>query len=350
MTKFHHRKGLSLSDRRKIAIAAGLLLIIAFFGSAVLVRKAYQDNLKPLSSSNAGIVVTIKPGTAPGQIAVILKEKNVIRSDWAMEWYIRNHNLRDKLKAGTYLFKPSESVPEIAEAIASGDVATDLVTILPGRRLDQIRNDLIKAGFKPANVDKALEPSQYADSPALADKPEGASLEGYLYPESFEKTADTDASHIIKQSLDEMALHLTPDIRAAFNEKGLTVHEGVILASIVEQEVNNPTDRALAAQVFLKRLDMNMPLGSDVTAFYGAVKAGHEPSVGFDSPYNTRIHAGLPKGPISNVSDSSLKAVAYPSDTQWLYFVAGDNGKTYFSKTLTEHEALTKKYCKKLCN
>jgi UPF0755 protein len=350
MTKFHHRKGLSLSERRKIAIVAGLLLIIAFFGSAVLVRKAYQDNLKPLSSSNAGIVVTIEPGTAPGQIAVILKEKNVIRSDWAMEWYIRNHNLRDKLKAGTYLFKPSQSVPEIADAIASGDVATDLVTILPGRRLQQIRNDLIKAGFKPDNVDKALEPSQYSDNPALADKPEGASLEGYLYPESFEKTADTDASHIIKQSLDEMALHLTPDIRAAFNKEGLTVHQGVILASIVEQEVSNPTDRAMAAQVFLKRLEMNMPLGSDVTAFYGAIKAGHEPSVGFDSPYNTRIHAGLPKGPISNVSDSSLKAVAYPSDTQWLYFVAGDNGKTYFSKTLAEHEALTKKYCKKLCN
>lgn len=350
MTKFHHRKNLNLSDRRKIAIVAGLLLLIALLGSAVLVRKAYQDNLKPLSSSDAGIAVTIQPGTAPSQIAVLLKEKNVIRSDWAMEWYIRNNNLRDKLKAGTYLFRQSESVPEIANAIASGDVATNLVTILPGRRLDQIRHDLIKDGFAPADVDRALNPAQYADSPALADKPKAASLEGYLYPESFEKTADTDASHIIKQSLNEMALHLTPDIRAAFNKEGLTVHQGVILASVVEQEVSNPSDRAMAAQVFLKRLKMNMPLGSDVTAFYGAIVAGQKPSVGFDSPYNTRIHGGLPKGPISNVSDSSLKAVAYPSHTDWLYFVAGDDGKTYFSKTLAEHQALTKKYCKKLCN
>ncbi len=350
MAKFNHRNGLSMNDRRRVVITIAILLVVLVLGSAFLVRKAYQSNLQPLSSSNAGIVVTIKPGTAPPEIAELLKNKGVIKSDWAMEWYVRNHNLRDKLKAGTYLFHPSQSVPEIVEQIAEGKVATDLVTILPGRRLEQIRNDLIRAGFSANNVDQALEAKQYANHPALADKPENASLEGYLYPESFQKTADTDARQIVKQSLDEMALHLTPEIRAAFNAQGLNVHEGVILASIVEREVANDTDRATAAQVFLKRLKIGMPLGSDVTAFYGAIIAGHDPSVGFDSPYNTRIHKGLPKGPISNVSDSSLKAVAYPAKTDWLYFVSGDDGQTYFSKTLEEHEAQTQKYCKKLCN
>ena len=109
-------------------------------------------------------------------------------------------------------------------------------------------------------------------------------------------------------------------------------------------------DRPVVAQVFLKRYKEDMRLGSDVTAYYGARLAGKEPSLGYDSPYNTRLHSGLPPGPISNVSAGSLEAVAFPAQTDWLYFVAGDDGITHFSKTLQEHEALTAKYCKKLCS
>ncbi len=147
-----------------------------------------------------------------------------------------------------------------------------------------------------------------------------------------------------------MQERLNPDIRAAFTKRGLTVHQGVILASITEQEVSNASDRPVVAQVFLKRMQDGMQLGSDVTAFYGAIIAGKEPTVFYDSPYNTRIHNGLPPGPISNVSASSLQAIANPAGTNYVYFVAGDDGKTYFSNTLAEHEALTKEHCKKLCN
>jgi UPF0755 protein len=92
-----------------------------------------------------------------------------------------------------------------------------------------------------------------------------------------------------------------------------------------------------------------MLLQSDPTAFYGAAKDGQEPSLRHDSPYNTYLYKGLPPGPISNVSESSLRAVAFPAQTDWLYFVAGDDGKTHFSKTLEKHNELTRKYCKKLC-
>jgi UPF0755 protein len=143
--------------------------------------------------------------------------------------------------------------------------------------------------------------------------------------------------------------HLTPDVRGAFAKQGLSTYQGVILASIVEQEVTRTDDRAQAAQVFLKRLSQNMMLGSDVTAFYGAVLAGKTPTVSYDSPYNTRLHTGLPPTPISNVSESSLQAVAHPATTDWLYFVAGDDGVTHFSRTLEEHEALTRQYCTRLC-
>src|SRR5262249_42553942 len=155
--------------------------------------------------------------------------------------------------------------------------------------------------------------------------PSGANLEGFLFPDTFQKDANTNPQVIVQESLTEMGQHLTPSIRASFAREGLTVYQGVTLASIVEQEVSNDSDRAQAAQVFLSRLKSGMPLGSDVTAFYGALLAGVKPSTTYDSRYNTLLHKGLPPGPISNVSDSSLQAVAHPAKTSWLYFVTGDN-------------------------
>ncbi len=274
----------------------------------------------------------------------------MIRETWAFEWYVRNNNLRDKLQAGSYYLRPSQSVAEITNVLTQGKVATDLVTILPGQRLDQIRQSLIRSGFDSSKVDMALDPDTYKDHPALVDKPAGASLEGYLYPESFQKNTDTSAEIIVKASLDQMQNRLTPEIRAGFVRQGLTVHQGVILASIVEQEVNNLDDKPKVAQVFLLRLKQNIQLGSDVTAFYGAIVDGEKPSVLYDSPYNTRKYGGYPPGPISNVTGASLAAVANPATTDFLYFVAGDDGVTYFSHTLQEHEALTAQHCKKLCS
>jgi UPF0755 protein len=148
-----------------------------------------------------------------------------------------------------------------------------------------------------------------------------------------------------------MQLQLTPEIRQAISEKGLTLHQAATLASIIEKEVSDSDqyDRPQAAQVFLKRYKDGMLLQSDPTAIYGALRDGKKPSLSYDSPYNTYLYAGLPPGPISNVSASSLKAVAFPAQTDWLYFVAGDDGKTYFSKTLEKHNELIEKHCKELC-
>jgi UPF0755 protein len=225
-----------------------------------------------------------------------------------------------------------------------------LVTILPGRRIDQVRADLINYGFKPADVDRALNPQLYADLPIIADLPAGNNLEGLLWPESFEKDPTTPPEHIIRQSLELMGEHLTPDLQAAFTAEGLTPYQGITLASIVTQEVNKPADQAQAAQVFLSRLKNGTMLGSDVTARYGAIAAGQSASnLSYDSPYNTHLHAGLPPGPISTVTATALNAAAHPAGTDWLFFVTGDDGTTHFSRTLEEHQALTKQYCHKLC-
>jgi UPF0755 protein len=175
-------------------------------------------------------------------------------------------------------------------------------------------------------------------------------LEGLLWPDSYQRDEGTDPSVIIRESLLAMGEHLTPDVQAAFAAEGLTTYQGVILASVVIQEVNKATDQTQAAQVFLSRLKSNIMLGSDVTVRYGAIAAGKSPSLTYDSAYNTHLHLGLPPSPISTVNESSLQAAAHPASTDWLFFVTGDDGTTHFSKTLEEHEALTAKYCHDLCS
>lgn len=333
--------------KRLLIVAIVLLVILG--ASIFMVRRTYQENLKPVSQSQTQKLIVVPQGATVQQIAQDLKEAGLIRETWAFEWYVRSQGLRDSLKAGTYSFSPNQDLPEIASVIAEGAVATDLVTILPGKRIDQIRASLINAGFTPADVDEALKPQNYPNHPALVDKPANASLEGYLYPESFQKTGDTTARQVIKASLDEMQKRLTPAVRAGIAKQGLTVHEGIILASIIDSEVHKSEDKPIVAQVFLKRLRIGMKLESDATAGYGAVLAGDTPSLTYDSLYNTYIHPGLTPGPIANVTEGGLAAVVSPAGTDYTYFVAGDDGKTYFSSSLSEHEALTRQHCKKLC-
>lgn len=330
----------------------GLVGLLAMLAIATgFVRHAYFEDLKPVDS-NSGLaqLITIAPGTTVDAIAAQLKSAHLIRSSWAFKLYVSSKNVRDQLEAGTYSFVASQGVPNIVSQLTHGKVATNLVTILPGQRLDQIRSSLINYGFSKQDVDAALNPATYPDNPALVDKPAGASLEGYMYPDSYQKDSTTTAAEIVSESLKEMNNQLTPDLRSAYAAEGLSTYQGLTLASIVQQEVSTQTDRAQAAQVFIKRLRLGMPLGSDVTAYYGSIAAGLAPSLAYDSPYNTLIHTGLPPTPISSVNASALLAVAHPAATDYLYFVTGDDGVTHFSNTLEEHEAATAQYCHKLCN
>jgi UPF0755 protein len=350
MTAFHINK-----QHKKRGIWFWLLVVLTIsivtsLSAFFFAKNWYDSNLKPLNTNAEAVRISVPVGATASEIGTILEDQSVIRSAYAFDWYARLNSYRDSLQAGEYKFSPAESVQEIVMRLVEGDIATDLVTILPAQRLDQIRANFIKLGFDSMEVDKALNADLYRDHPALSDLPESASLEGYLYPESFQRTSTTTLQEVITASLNEMANALTPDIRTKITKMGLTVHEGVILASIIEREVSDPEDKLIVAQVFLSRLRIGMMLGSDPTALYGALVAGIEPSVFADTPYNTRLYTGLPPGPINNVSASSLQALINPADTDYLYFVSGDDGNTYFSKTLAEHEALTAKHCVELCN
>lgn len=337
------------SSKRKIFFISLAIFVVLIIGLAVSVRIWYQQQLQPRTTTSIPIDVTISSGSTPSQIANLLESKKVIKNAKAFEWYLRNKGLGNDLQAGEYNLDSSQSVSQIVDSLATGKVQKNLFTILPGQRLDQIKKALLKYGYSEADVNAALDPATYKNHPALVTKPTGASLEGYLYPDSFQTTSTTTPKDIVEQSLDAMAAALTPELINQFQKQGLNPYQGITLSSIVEQEVPGFDDRRMVAQVFLNRLKTNMALGSDVTYYYAAALLGVEPSPAIDSPYNTRKYPGLPPGPISNVTKSVMQAVADPNPNNYLFFVAGDDGKTYYAITNQEHEANIKKYCTKLC-
>ena len=277
--------------RRIWWLLLGIILVLLL--GVGIARHFYSNGLKPVSTSQQTQLFTVDSGSTVKEIATKLENQHLIRSAWSLELYVHSKELGDKLQAGTYAFSPSQGTVSIVKTLSSGQVARRLVTILPGRRIDQVRADLINDGFSPASVDQALDPAQYSDVPVLSYKPANMNtLEGLLWPDSYEKDQTTSPASIIREALVAMGQHLTPDVQAAFASEGLSTYQGVTLASVVGQEVNKPADQAQAAQVFLSRLKSNSMLGSDVTARYGAIIAGHSPSLSYDSPYNTHLHTG----------------------------------------------------------
>jgi UPF0755 protein len=349
--KYNRGKSISSVSGKKIAFFLVGLLTLLLISGGVAAQIWYKAQLQPInvSQDSKTVVFVVKQGATTSEITSDLEKAKLIRNTQAFLWYLRTANLRDSIQAGTYELSQSESVADIARILTEGKVRKDLFTILPGQRLDQIKASFIKAGFSEQQVNDALKPANYNNHPALVAKPTNASLEGYLYPDSFQRTSTTTPDQIVKLSLDEMAKALTPEIIDGFKKQGLSIHQAVTLASIITKESSGDSQKLIAG-VFLNRLRANIPLGSDVTYQYVADITGQARSADIDSPYNTRKYVGLPPGPISNSTKSALLSVAFPETTEYLFFVAGDDGKIYFSKTQAEQDANARKYCQKLCS
>lgn len=347
--KFKFDQGAKSLHKWHIWLLVGLGSTVAVIILSMLVVWGwYEYSLNPRDASDKTLyTIKIEPGMGANDIANLLEEKSIIRSSTAFNWYLTRSGSRNTLKAGTYRFSPEMSSEEIAKMLANGETATIRVTFIPGYRLDQNIDAMVEAGFKRTDVESALK--QDYDYPVLADKPKNASLEGYLYPETFIVDFDSSPQLVIDKALGHFNQLVTDDIKRKLKKQGLTLHEGMILASIVYKEGGTEVDQRKIAQVFLTRLDRDMKLEADPTFKYAAALSGEDPSPRIDSPYNTRLYEGLPPGPIGNFQISALEAVANPAKTDFLYFVAGDNGNVYFSKTLEQHEENTDKYCKELC-
>lgn len=301
--------------------------------------KEYSESDKPRHSKKRS-----KMG-AVAKTTVILVVVGMIAglAVYGVNWYIQRE--KDKREYTEYLEE---------QAAKKAEVFT--FTIRPGETIYEVRDALINVGYSETEVSEAL--SYDYDFDFLQNRPEGATLEGYLFGETHEFYADATAIEVVEKFLegtDEMIRE--NDLEAKYASLGLSLHEGITLASIVQME-SPEAEMPTVAQVFLSRLDYGIPLGSDVTVSYALdtvdptreVYSDNQSALLVDSCYNTRVNAGLPCGPISNPGLSALLAVATPSDTSYLYFLTGDDGVMYYSSTEYEHNQNIYLHCQELCN
>lgn len=328
-----------LSRRWLLLTAAVSFGIIAAAGYT-----SYHLGLRAPAAGGAARVFEIKSGESAPNVADHLLAAGLIRDRNAFITYVNFHGLRSHLQAGTYSLEPTLTAPEVADILAHGRTMSDRLVFPEGYRISQIRTLAAEHGITNAAFNTALA-APHAQT-FLADKPADVSLEGYLFPDSYQITPGTTADQLVNTMLDTFGSRVGPEYAQAFAAEGLNLHQGLTLASIVEREVNIAADRPIVAQIFLKRFRAHMPLGSDVTVQYAADLAGVSFNLDLNSPYNTRKFPGLPPGPICNPGLSALDAVAHPATTDYLYFLSGKDGKTHFAKTLSEHQANAAKYLK----
>lgn len=344
------------SRKKRFTLWFGVVMLIAIIG-VIASYIWYQYELQPVSSdpASARIRVTIKSGTSPDQIATQLQDQKLIRSGLAFEIYTRLSGTRGSLQAGTYSLSPHESTPKIVDHLVSGKTDTFSIRFLPGATVADNRKILIAAGYSEADVDAALTKTYTHE--VFAGKPAGTSLEGYIYGETYSFSTSATPEDILIRTFDELGSVIKAnDLAAEFKKQGLSLYEGITLASIVQRETSSTdpstasADQKQVAQVFYTRLSTGLPLGSDVTAYYGADLLGVPRAVSVDTPYNTRIHTGMPPGPIASPSLGAMLAVAHPASGNYVYFLSGDDDITYFAHTNEEHEQNIVNHCKVKCS
>ena len=329
-----------------LAICIGLLAVAT--GAVISSLVWYQWALSAPSDDTREVRIVVEAGETAASIASNLHDHELIRSRLAFNIYTYLSGARPKLQAGGYVLAPNQDARAIVAHLTSGKTDEFNITILPGLTLNELRAQFIRDGFADQEITEAFEATY--THPLLATKPANATLEGYIFPETYRMNADQNLQALFSRSFDELYGRLQDNkYLEEFARRNLSIHNGLTLASIVQKEVEDPIDQKQVAQVFLKRLSGGMQLGSDVTYMYAAEQMGIEGTPSLESPYNTRKYAGLPPGPIANMNPSAIDAVAFPAPGDFLYFVAGDDLNTYFSKTEAEHEANVRAHCTKLC-
>jgi UPF0755 protein len=327
------------SATKLYALATALALVAAGSGGVAW----YRVGLNPVNSNDQQpLIFEVQSGQNSRVVASNLAQSGLVRSAPAFQIYLGLHGLRGRLQAGAYELKRSYAAAEIADILVSGKAMSNRLVIPEGSNLFQIQKLAEQKGISKSSFEAALLNEYGKDF--LLGKPANISLEGYLFPDSYEVNNATSAGTLVAAMIDNFDRKVTPDLRQRFTDMGLTLHQGVTLASIIEKEVVGAEDRAKVAQVLLKRLRLGMRLETDPTVDYAALLLGRSFNLDLNSPYNTYRTTGLPPGPICNPGIDALTAAANPASTEYLYFVSGRDGKTHFSPTFAEHQLNIAKY------
>ena len=278
--------------------------------------------------------VLLRPGYSTRRIAAELKSAGVIRNTLAFVLWHRIHR-KQSLKAGEYLFDKAATPLEVHDRLARGDIYVHTVVIPEGYTMFDIAQAVQDAGL--GSSQQFLEVAR-TEVGLISDlSPDAKSLEGYLFPNTYEFTRT--------QNMKDIAGAMVKQFRLVAEQIGLTidVQKTVTMASIIEKETAVPEERPMVASVYYNRLGRNVALQADPSVIYAELLDGsyagalHHSDMGFQSAYNTYTHPGLPPGPIGNPGRVSLEAAMHPAKTELYYFVSDGNGHHRFSHSLEEH-------------
>lgn len=316
--------------------------VLAWFGYGV-----YRQVFQPFQNYGQNVVVVIDSGMPVSAIADRLQQHGVIASAEAFRRYYRLFHADRKLKAGEYLFDAPLSMPQVIGKLAQGKSLLHRVTVKEGLWIGEIARVFEESGLFPA----AGFVRAAGDAALIRDiDPEAGDLEGYLFPDTYLVRKDIRPGEMVRLMVDRFRRNFGNTFVWRARDIGFSVRQVVILASLVEKETANRSERFLVSSVFHNRLRRGMLLDCDSTIIYALKKAGswdgdlRWKDLKGDSPYNTRRHRGLPPGPIASPGYDSLEAALYPENTDYLFFVAKDRNSHHFSSSLAEHNRAVRKY------
>ena len=310
-----------------------LVLLGAFYYSFSINRINYS-----LGKADQTVVdFVVKPGEKVYEIGQHLKEDKLMNSATLFKIYVKIKGLSGQLQAGNYKIARNLSLVEVANLLQHGTFDVRL-TFPEGWRREEMAQYLSQV-FNSQNPNFSVQ----------AFLEESVGLEGYLFPDTYVVPFDMRAADLVKLMRSNFDKRIDSQLKSDVGKQGLTLEEAVILSSIVERESNNDKDRPVIAGILLKRLKSSWPLEADATVQYalssrGLSKDGNwwpknltEDDLDIESPFNTRKYPGLPPGPISNPGLQSFRAVVYPLETPYWFYLTGSDGVTHYAKTLEEH-------------
>lgn len=328
-----------------------LVLLISASGLAVFGWVRLQAMLEPVGDSDRPVLISVPRGASSAAVGNILAESGLIHNSTVFRLWLRYYKLDGRIQAGDYILSENLSLSEIAEKMIQGDVHYETVqfTVPEGLFISDIAARLAKQGLVDEErfLELAGDLDMWQDYWFVQQIPQGMEepLEGYLFPKTYEIFASSENREelIIAIMLRQFDKEFTQEMRDMAEARGMTVHEVVTLASIVEKEAVVDHERPVIAGVFFNRLERPMLLQSCATVNYILGDFSIRPTTAqleTKHPYNTYTNLGLPPGPIAGAGKRALEAVIWPEETNYYYFVAKDDGsgEHYFGRTLADHE------------
>jgi UPF0755 protein len=313
------------------------------------------DLTSPAGADDVPVLFTIERGESLNAIANRLQSEQLIRDPDLFKRYLQYNGLDASIEAGDFELKQTMNVQQIAKALQEGRIAELNVRIPQGRRLEEIA--AVVASQVPVDSAELLNLMQDAGQwkeqfEFLNDLPEGATLEGYIFPDTYSLPRDkVTARDVVLTALRNFDKKVTPQMRADLQAAGRTLYDAIRLASIVEREAGVEDERSAIAGVYFNRLQDGMALDADPTIQYGLGNT-RDPNAwwpqitqddyqGVQSPYNTYLNVGLPPSPIANPALASIQAAIYPEKHDFYFFRTSCNndGTHVFAKTLDEQIA-----------